>query len=94
MFKRKNVSGQAGIFEISTMAVVLGLVLAMMTGVSVPAAQTGASSSGYFPDQFVNQAREIEPMPDTHGDTGLPASFPGEAVNPVELMDAAPQMYS
>lgn len=94
MFKRKNVSGQAGIFEISAVAVVLGLVFAMMTGAPAPAGQTDATGSGYFQDQFVNQAREIEPMLDTQGDTGLPASFPSEAVSPVEMTDAAPQMYN
>jgi hypothetical protein len=92
MLNRKNPSGQAGVFKFAAMAVVLGLIFTMMMGASAPATHAAVDASGYFPDQFVNQAKEIEPMIDTYGDTGLPTSFP--VVNPYELIDATPQMYS
>ena len=94
MFNRKNLSGQAGIYKLSAMAVVLGLIFAMKMGASAPATNAAVGGSGYFPDQFVNQAKEIEPMIDTYGDTGLPTSFPNEVVSPYDMIDAAPQMYS
>jgi hypothetical protein len=57
-------------------------------------APASARLSGFSPDadQYVNQAKEIEPAIDTHGDTGLPKAFPKELVD--SLIDAAPQMYS
>jgi hypothetical protein len=94
MFNRKHLSGRAGIYKLSAMAVVIGLIFAMMMGASAPATHAASSASGYFPDQFVNQAKEIEPMIDTYGDTGLSNSFPDEVVSPDDMIDAAPQMYS
>ena len=94
MFIPKNLSGQARIFKFSAMAIVLGLIFAMMMGASAPATPAAVGSSGYFPDQFVNQAKEIEPMVDTYGDTGLPAFFPNEVVSSYDTIDATPQMYS
>jgi len=52
------------------------------------------ASTGYFPDEFVNQAKDIEPMPNTYGDTGLPLSLPEEAVKPASWTDSTPEMYS
>ena len=66
------------------------LVLAALSPVSASTAYQ--TSTGYFPDQFVNQAKEIEPAIDTYGDTGLPKVFPKEPVD--SLIDAAPEMYS
>ena len=36
---------------------------AATSGVSANSTATYARPSGYFPDQFVNQAKEVEPMP-------------------------------
>jgi len=66
------------------------LILGALSPVSASSAYP--TSAGYFPDQFVNQAKEIEPAIDTDGDTGLPKVFPKEPVD--SLIDAAPEMYS
>jgi len=66
-------------------------ILAALSPVSASSTSYGAST-GYFPDQFVNQGKEIEPTIDTHGDTGLPKAFPKESVG--DMTEAAPQMYS
>jgi hypothetical protein len=87
MFKNSNRVALA----FGAVAVCSILALAALSPVSASNASYDAST-GYFPDQFVNQAKEIEPMPNTDGDTGLPKSFPEE--NPASLIDAAPQMYS
>ena len=64
-----------------------------MTAMSPASASSYRTSVGYFPDQFVNQGTAVESVPaDSFGDSGLSAAFPVEA--PVNLEDAAPQMYS
>jgi hypothetical protein len=51
------------------------------------------TSTGYLPAQIENHGTAIESVPaDSFGYTGLSTSFPVEA--PVNLEDAAPQMYS
>lgn len=66
------------------------LALAALSPVSASSSYEGTTA--YFPDQFVNQAKEIEAMPDTDGDTGLSKTFP--AVDPASWMDSTPEMYS
>lgn len=75
---------------VAAIAVCGTLVLAALSPVSASTAYP--TSAGYFPDQFVNQAKEIEPAIDTYGDTGLSKVFPQEPVD--SLIDAAPEMYS
>jgi len=53
---------------------------------------SNAGTTGYFPDQYVNQAKEIVPMPNTDGDLGLSMAFPKEHAD--DLIDATPEMYS
>jgi hypothetical protein len=67
------------------------LAMAALSPVSASNASYGASA-GYFPDQYVNQAKEIEPMPNTDGDTGLSKTFP--AADPASWIDSTPEMYS
>jgi hypothetical protein len=72
MMNRKNLSGESAFFAITAIAICAVLVAAA-AGLLAPAAATSAVStnstapyagpSGYFPDQFVNQAKEVEPMP-------------------------------
>lgn len=75
---------------VATLAVCGTLALSALSPVSASGAYP--TSAGYFPDQFVNQGKGIEPAMDTFGDLGLPNSFPKEPVD--SLIDAAPQMYS
>ena len=77
-------------FVVAAIAVCGTIVLSALSPVSASTAYP--TSAGYFPDQFVNQAKEIEPAIDTYGDTGLPMVFPKESVD--SLVDAAPEMYS
>jgi hypothetical protein len=58
----------------------------------VSASNASYGTSGYLPDQVQNQAKDVEPMINTYGDTGLPESFPVEKQGSLE--DAAPQMYN
>jgi len=70
MMNRKNLSGESAFFAVTAIAICAVLVAAA-AGLLAPAAATSAVSttatyagpSGYFPDQFVNQAKEVEPMP-------------------------------
>jgi hypothetical protein len=76
MINRKNMSGESGFFAITAIAIcvvlvagVIGLLApaAATSGVSTPgSAATYAGPAGYFPDQFVNQAKEVEPMPEMY----------------------------
>lgn len=75
---------------VATIAVCGTLALTALSPASASSAYT--TSTGYFPEQFVNQAKDIEPAIDTHGDLGLSKSFPKEPVD--SLIDAAPEMYS
>ena len=72
MMNRKNLSGESAFFAVTAIAICAVLVAAA-AGLLAPAAATPGVSinstavysgpSGYFPDQFVNQAKEVEPMP-------------------------------
>ena len=76
MMNRKNLSGESAFFAVTAIAIcavlvaALAAVLAPATATSsVPTPSvvaTSAGPTGYFPDQFVNQAKEIEPMPETY----------------------------
>jgi hypothetical protein len=76
---------------VAAFAVCAGLALAGLSPVSANSASY-ATSTGYFPDEFVNQAKEIEPAIDTHGDIGLPKAFPKQSVD--SMIDSTPEMYS
>jgi hypothetical protein len=89
MFKNSNPVAMA----FGAVAVCSILATAALSPVSASSTSFQASSA-YFPDQYVNQAREIEPMIDTDGDSGLSQSFPDEVVNPAGWIDATPEMYS
>jgi hypothetical protein len=72
MMNRKNLSGESAFFAVTAIAI-CAVLIAAAAGLLAPAAATSAVStnstaayagpSGYFPDQFVNQAKEVEPMP-------------------------------
>ena len=72
MMNRKNLSGESAFFAVTAIAICAVLVAAAAgllapaaatSGVSTNSTATYAAPSGYFPDQFVNQAKEVEPMP-------------------------------
>lgn len=74
MINRKNFSDESVFFAVTAIAICAVLVAAVAGLVAPAAANPGVSTStnstatyasptGYFPDQFVNQAKEIEPMP-------------------------------
>ena len=75
MMNRKNLSGESAFFAVTAIAICAVLVAAA-AGLLAPAAATSdvstqstatyAAPTGYFPDQFVNQAKEIEPMPEMY----------------------------
>ena len=82
MINRNNLAGESGYpFAFAVIAIALCAVLLVIgaPGVLAPAEATSqistsqisatttyAGSTGYFPDQFVNQAKEIEPMPEMY----------------------------
>jgi hypothetical protein len=76
---------------VAAFAVCASLALAGLSPVSANSASY-PTSTGYFPDQYVNQAKEIEPMPNTDGDTGLSTTFP--AIDPANWIDSTPEIYS
>jgi len=79
MIDRKNLAGESGSFNLFALAVAAIAICAVLgigaAALLAPAAETSDASThstttyagptGYFPDQFVNQAKEIEPMPPT-----------------------------
>jgi hypothetical protein len=77
MIKRKNLAGESGSFNPFALAVVVisAVLVAGAAAVLTPAAATHdtstkstttyTGSSGYFPNEFINQAKEIAPMPAT-----------------------------
>jgi hypothetical protein len=78
-----------------TLAVAAAAVLTTiaMTALSPVSASSYSASTGYLPAQIENHGTAIESVPaDAFGDLGLSKTFPVEA--PVNLEDAAPQMYS
>jgi hypothetical protein len=75
MIDSKNPAGESGSFDPVTLAVAAIAICATAAAVLLtPAEATSrvsvttayAGPSGYFPDQFVNQAKEIEPMPEIY----------------------------
>ena len=78
-----------------TLAVAAAAVLTTiaMTALSPVSASSYSASTTYLPAQIENHGTAIESVPaDSFGDTGLSKTFPVEV--PVNLEDAAPQMYS
>ena len=77
MMDSKNPAGESGYykpFALAVAAIAICAALAMGTEAPAPAAAihsttaysvSGNGPTGYFPDQFVNQAKEIEPLPPT-----------------------------
>jgi hypothetical protein len=77
MINSKNPAGKSGSFNPFTLAVAaIAICAALAIGAAAlaPAAATNSTATyavtgngptGYFPDQFVNQAKEIEPLPAT-----------------------------
>jgi hypothetical protein len=104
MIKSQNVgneSGYSSLFALAAAAITVCSSLVIGAAALAPAvagystttyAISGNGPTGYFPDQFVNQAREIEAMPDTDGDIGLATRFPEEV--PAANVDSTPEMYS
>jgi len=75
MINRKNLSGESAFFAVTAIAICAVLVAAAgallapaaaTPGVSSSSTATYAVSAGYFPEQFVNQAEEVEPMPEMY----------------------------
>ena len=77
--RKKNRAGESGLFSPFMLAVAAVAICA--TGAAIllmPAEATSgrstvstapaaaASPAGYFPDQYVNQAKEVEPMPEMY----------------------------
>jgi acyl-CoA reductase-like NAD-dependent aldehyde dehydrogenase len=76
MIEPKNLAGKSGYpfaFAVTAIAICAALVMGA-PAVLAPAAATSdvsttanyAGPSGYFPDEYVNQAKEIEPMPEMY----------------------------
>ena len=75
MINRKNLSGESAFFAVTAIAICAVLVAAAAAllapaaatpRVSTPSAATYVGPVGYFPEQFVNQAKEVEPMPEMY----------------------------
>ena len=78
MIDRKSSARQSGYSKALTVTVIAICAVLVMGAaaalVPVPSAENHevstttsyAGPSGYFPDQFVNQAKEIEPMPEMY----------------------------
>jgi hypothetical protein len=102
MINSKNPAGDPGSFSPFTLvAAVIAICAVGAVALLAPAAATSQASStaayagptGYFPDQFVNQAKQIEPMPDTYSNTGLAGYFPDD-VNQGKEIDSTPEMFN
>ena len=75
MDNRKNLSGETGFFNLYTLVVALIAICAVGAAVMLaPAEATSERSAsaayagpgGYLPDQVVNQAKVVEPMPEIY----------------------------
>jgi hypothetical protein len=77
MTNRKNLASESGSsspIAFAVTAIAICAVLVGAAGLLAPAAATSdktstatyAGPTGYFPDQFVNQAKEVEPMPEIY----------------------------
>jgi hypothetical protein len=75
MINLKNMSDESGFFAVTAIAICVVLVVGIV-GLLTPAAAspsvstnnsaTYATPTGYFSDQFVNRAKEVEPMPEMY----------------------------
>jgi hypothetical protein len=75
MINSKNPAEESGSFSAFTLAVaaiaICGVGAAVLLAPAEATSQISlttayAGPAGYFPDQFVNQAKEIEPMPEMY----------------------------
>ena len=75
MNNRKNLAGESGFFNLYTLAVALIAICAVGAAVMLaPAEATSersaaaayAGPSGYLPNQLVNQAKDVQPMPEIY----------------------------
>ncbi len=78
MINRKNLSGESAFFAITAIAICAVLVAAAAALLAPAAATPGVSTQStapaatvgdgpaYLPAQFVNQAKEAEPMPEMY----------------------------
>jgi len=75
MIDSKNSAGEPGPFNLFTLAVAALAISATVAAIQltpaeatsrVSATATYAGPSGYFPDEYVNQAKEIEAMPEMY----------------------------
>ena len=78
MINRKNLSGESAFFAITAIAICSVLVAAAAALLAPAAATPGVSTQGtapvvavgddpaYFPAQYVNQAKKVEPMPEMY----------------------------
>src|SRR5258708_3264173 len=75
MINLKNMSDESGFFAVTAIAICVVLGVGVV-GLLTPAAASPNGSTnntttypgptGYFPDQFVNRAKEVEPMPEMY----------------------------
>ena len=72
MIDSKNTAGKSGFFSPFMLAVAALAICATGAAILLTPAEatsrvsttaTYAGPSGYFPDEYVNQAKEVEPMP-------------------------------
>jgi hypothetical protein len=78
MSDHKSTAGESGSFNSFALAVAAVAIFALGMGAATALAPTTAATSGasaaatydgpagYFPDQYVNQAKEVEPMPEMY----------------------------
>jgi hypothetical protein len=76
MINRKNLTGESAFFAVTAIAICAVLVAAaaalLAPASATPRVSTLSSTvaytgpAGYFPEQFVNQAKEVEPMPEMY----------------------------
>jgi hypothetical protein len=77
MSDHKNTAGGSGSFNSFALAAAAVAIFALGMGAatalapttaapSVSAAATYNGPAGYFPEQYVNQAKEVEPMPEMY----------------------------
>ena len=71
MINRKNLSGESAFFAVTAVAICAVLVAAAAALLAPAAATPGSVAAysgpvGYFPEQYVNQAKTVEPMPEMY----------------------------
>ena len=78
MINRKNLSGESAFFAVTAIAICSVLVAAAAALLAPATASSGVSTQStapvvavgegpaYFPVQYVNQAKEVEPMPEMY----------------------------